>query len=160
MLKRPNLEFGKSNYINHRKLKRFVTSSMFDVKLFWNNNQPLVWNINNIHRRAPLLLEGTQEKFRAREILKVLSTESYRTDSRIRLGTGAYRRRVPFPFPASPHHSQEGTNQPHDQSTYQYGIIFACMVYTVKVYIQNIHTVTSCPAACIGFSKALVVSLL
>ena len=70
------------------------------------------------HRRAPLLLEGTQEKFRVREILKVLSTESYCTDSRIRLGTGAYRQQIPFPFPASPHHSQEGTNQPHSQSTY------------------------------------------
>ena len=43
------------------------------------------------HRSAPLLLEGTQKKFKAREILEVLSTESYRTDSRIRLGTGAYR---------------------------------------------------------------------
>ena len=63
-------------------------------------------------------LDGTQEKFRAKEILKVLNTESYRFDSRISLGTGAYRRRIPFPFPASPHHSQEGTNQPHSQSTY------------------------------------------
>ena len=69
---------------------------------------------NYSHRRAPLSLEGTQEKFRARKILKVLSTESYRTDIRIRLGTGAYRRRVPILFPASP---QEGTNQPHGQST-------------------------------------------
>ena len=68
-------------------------------------------------------LDGTQEKFRAKEILKVLNTESYRSDSRISLGTGAYRRRIPFPFPASPHHSQGGTNQPHSQSTY-YGIIF------------------------------------
>ena len=70
------------------------------------------------HRKARLSLEGIQDKFRAREILKVLSTESYRTDSRIRLGTGTYRRQIPFPFPASPHHSQEGTNQPHSQSTY------------------------------------------
>ena len=31
------------------------------------------------------------------------STKSYCTDSRIRLGTGAYRRYVTFPFPASPH---------------------------------------------------------
>ena len=60
------------------------------------------------HRRAPFLLEGTQEKLRAREMQ---STESYRTDSRIRLGIGAYRRYVPFPFPASLHFSQEGTDQ-------------------------------------------------
>ena len=43
-------------------------------------------------------LEGTQEIFRVREILKVLNTESYRTDSHIRLGTCAYRRRIPVPF--------------------------------------------------------------
>ena len=66
-----------------------------------------------------------QEKFRAREILEVLSTESYRTDSRISLDTSVYRRRLPSPPPASQHHSQEGTNQPHDQSTYYYGIIIA-----------------------------------
>ena len=47
-----------------------------------------------------ITIEGTREEFRAREILKVQSTESYRTDSRIRLGTGAYRQLVPFPFPA------------------------------------------------------------
>ena len=75
-------------------------------------------------KSAFITLEGTQERIKAREILKVLSTESYRTDSRITLGTGAYQRRVPFPFPASSHNSQEGTNQPHDQSTYYYGIIF------------------------------------
>ena len=88
------------------------------------------WNKTNIielysQKSAFISLEGAQERLRAREILKVLSMESYRTDSRIRLGTGAYRRRIPFPFPTSPHHSQEGTNQPHDQSTY-YGIIFGC----------------------------------
>ena len=33
------------------------------------------------HRRAPLLQERTQEKIRARGMLKVLSTESYRTDT-------------------------------------------------------------------------------
>ena len=64
------------------------------------------------HRRAHLLLEATQKKLRARENLKVLSTESYRTDSRIRLDTGVHRRRIPFPFFAYPHYSQEGTNQP------------------------------------------------
>ena len=90
--------------------------------------------VGSNHRRAPLLLEGTQEKFRAREILKVLSTESYRTDSRIRLGAVAYRRRVTFPFPVSPHDSQEGSNQPHDQSTYQYGIIFGyCIIIILFV---------------------------
>ena len=49
--------------------------------------------------------------FRSKENLSVQSTKSYCTDSRIRLGTGAYRRCVTFPFPASPHFSQEGTNQ-------------------------------------------------
>ena len=57
-----------------------------------------------------LTIEGTQTRFRAREILMVSSTESYRSESRIRLGTGAYRRRVPFPVSASPHYYQEGTN--------------------------------------------------
>ena len=46
-----------------------------------------------------------------RENLSVQSTKLYCTDSCIRLGTGAYRRYVTFPFPASPHFSQEGTNQ-------------------------------------------------
>ena len=70
------------------------------------------------HRRASLSIERTQEGFRAREMLKVQSTESYHTDSRIRLGAGAYRRQLPFPFFASPLDTQEGSNQRHDQSTY------------------------------------------
>ena len=56
-------------------------------------------NVCTTHRRAPLLLERSQEKIRAREMLKVLSTETYRTDSRIMLDTGAYRRQYPSPFP-------------------------------------------------------------
>ena len=63
-----------------------------------------------------ITVAGTQTGFRVREILKVQSTESYRTNSRIRLATGAYQRRVPVPFPDSLHHSQEGTNKRHDQS--------------------------------------------
>ena len=51
-------------------------------------------NVCITHRRAPLLLERSQEKIRAREMLKVLKTESYHTDSCIRLSTGAYQRYV------------------------------------------------------------------
>ena len=91
-----------------------TTRSYWSTKIWKMASEPL----RSDHRRAPLLLERTQVKIRARGMLKVLSTESYRTDSRIRLGTGAYRRRIPFPSPAYPHHSQEGANQPHDQSTY------------------------------------------
>ena len=49
--------------------------------------------------------------FRMTENLSVQRTKSYSTDSRIKLGTGAYRRYVTFPFPTSPQISQEGTNQ-------------------------------------------------
>ena len=48
-----------------------------------------------------ITIEATQEGFRARELLKVLSTESYRTDSRI--GLGATDDEYPSPFP--PPHS-------------------------------------------------------
>ena len=74
------------------------------------------YSVGKNHKRAPLLLERTQEKIRARGMLKVLSTESYHTDSRIRLDTGAYRRQIRSPFPDSQHYSQEDTNQQHDQS--------------------------------------------
>ena len=74
-------------------------------------------------KSAFITLDITQEKFRAKEILKVLSTESYCTDSCIRLGTGAYRRYVAFPFPASPHFSQEGTDQRHDLLRGYYSVI-------------------------------------
>ena len=82
--------------------------------------------MSRTHIRAPLLLEGTQEIFRAR----VRGTESYRTDSRVRLGTGAYRRYGPFPIPASPHFSQEGSYQRRDPSIYKYGFFFDCAILT------------------------------
>ena len=58
----------------------------------------------SMHRRAPLLLEGTQEKFRAREILKVLSTESYRADTVV-LGWVLARTDGEYPSPFPPPHT-------------------------------------------------------
>ena len=74
------------------------------------------WKSIRPQNSSSTYIEGRQTGFRAREILKAQSTELYRTDSRIKLGTGAYRRYVPFPFPTYPHFSQEGTNQRHDPS--------------------------------------------
>ena len=56
--------------------------------------------------------------FRMTENLSVQRTKSYSTDSRIKLGTGAYQRYVPFPIPASTHFGQEGSYQRRDPSIY------------------------------------------
>ena len=73
--------------------------------------------MQSTHRRAPLLLERTLEKIRARKMLKVLSTESYRTATVVS-GWILTRTDGEYRFPPPHHDSQEGTNQQHDQSTY------------------------------------------
>ena len=87
------------------------------------SNRPIT-DVLGAQNSTCITLEGTQTGFRAREILKVQSTESYHYRQWYQVGYWHVPTVRILPFPASPHFSQEGSYQRHAQSIHLYGIIF------------------------------------
>ena len=85
----------------HLKLMKLSQAEVVKCRSLMYVTHKITLGLRCKQRRVPLLLEETQEKFRAREILKVLSTESYRADSRIRLARTDGEYPSPFLLPTA-----------------------------------------------------------